>query len=145
MIDVLYEGLSWYLLRRSAREAEKIHRAQEREMHKKGSDRITKESFKTKKDLDDASSTKQQGEVRSENTPGEKTEVKETEKSLVETKEGGIETIILPISLGRLVHSGKIQDSPVEILIFPNHYNIDLEKNRSRNPNGPTYDLSSLP
>ena len=56
-------------------------------MHKKGSDRITKESFKTKKDLDDASSTKQQGEVRSENTPGEKTEVKETEKSLVETKE----------------------------------------------------------
>merc|ERR1712083_1212624 len=72
---------------RSAREAEKIHRAQEREMHKKGSDRITKESFKTKKDLDDASSTKQQGEVRSENTPGEKTEVKETEKSLVETKE----------------------------------------------------------
>merc|ERR1712203_164633 len=31
--------------------------------------------------------TKQQGEVRSENTPGEKTEVKETEKSLVETKE----------------------------------------------------------
>merc|ERR1711879_995186 len=36
---------------RSAREAEKIHRAQEREMHKKGSDRITKESFKTKKDL----------------------------------------------------------------------------------------------
>merc|ERR1719278_1106077 len=72
---------------RSAREAEKIHRAQEREMHKKGSDRITKETFKTKKDLDDASSTKQQGEVRSENTPGEKTEVKETEKSLVETKE----------------------------------------------------------
>merc|ERR1712203_223503 len=31
------------------------YRAQEREMHKKGSDRITKESFKTKKDLDDAS------------------------------------------------------------------------------------------
>merc|ERR1712203_1237496 len=51
---------------RSAREAEKIHRAQEREMHKKGSDRISKETFKTKKDLDDASSTKKQDEGRSE-------------------------------------------------------------------------------
>merc|ERR1712241_11297 len=78
---------------RSAREAEKIHRAQEREMHKKGSDRITKESFKTKKDLDDASSTKQQGEVRSENTPGEKTEVKKekTSSSSVSPKEVEIE------------------------------------------------------
>merc|ERR1712088_872183 len=74
---------------RSAREAEKIHRAQEREMHKKGSDRITKETFKTKKDLDDASSTKKQDEGRSENTVGERmvTEEKETEKNLVETKE----------------------------------------------------------
>merc|ERR1719192_1750160 len=57
---------------RSAREAEKIHRAQEREMHKKGSDRITKETFKTKKDLDDASSTKKQDEGRLENATGEK-------------------------------------------------------------------------
>ena len=58
-------------------------------MHKKGSDRITKETFKTKKDLDDASSTKKQDEGRSENTVGEKmvTEEKETEKNLVETKE----------------------------------------------------------
>merc|ERR1711990_1199011 len=72
---------------RSAREAEKIHRAQEREMHKKGSDRITKESFKTKKDLDDASSTKQQGEVRLENAAGEKTVTDEKEKNVVETKE----------------------------------------------------------
>merc|ERR1719266_1978878 len=51
---------------RSAREAEKIHRAQEREMHKKGSDRITKETFKTKKDLDDDSSIVKQDEERSE-------------------------------------------------------------------------------
>merc|ERR1712088_99168 len=51
---------------RSAREAEKIHRAQEREMHKKGSDRITKETFKTKKDLDDDSSMVKQDEERSE-------------------------------------------------------------------------------
>merc|ERR1719220_1546252 len=51
---------------RSAREAEKIHRAQEREMHKKGSDRITKETFKTKKDLDDDSSIVKQDEERPE-------------------------------------------------------------------------------
>merc|ERR1711962_470740 len=51
---------------RSAREAEKIHRAQERGMHKKGSDRITKETFKTRKDLDDDSSMVKQDEERSE-------------------------------------------------------------------------------
>merc|ERR1712088_211596 len=72
---------------RSAREAEKIHRAQEREMHKKGSDRITKETFKTKKDLDDASSTKKQDEGRIENAVGEKMVTEEKEKNLVETKE----------------------------------------------------------
>merc|ERR1711990_1285164 len=70
---------------RSAREAEKIHRAQEREMHKKGSDRITKETFKTKKDLDDASSTKKQDEGRLENATGEKMVTEE--KNQVETKE----------------------------------------------------------
>merc|ERR1712233_138752 len=72
---------------RSAREAEKIHRAQEREMHKKGSDRISKETFKTKKDLDDASSTKKQDEGRSEIAAGEKTVTDEKEKNVVETKE----------------------------------------------------------
>ena len=75
------------MLFRSAREAEKIHRAQEREMHKKGSDRITKETFKTKKDLDDASSTKKQDEGRIENAVGEKMATEEKEKNLVETKE----------------------------------------------------------
>merc|ERR1719319_915938 len=49
---------------RSAREAEKIHRAQEREMHKKGSDRISKETFKTKKDLEDSSTPKKQDDVK---------------------------------------------------------------------------------
>merc|ERR1712130_661596 len=72
---------------RSAREAEKIHRAQEREMHKKGSDRISKETFKTKKDLDDASSTKKQDEGRSEIAAGEKMVTEEKEKNVVETKE----------------------------------------------------------
>merc|ERR1712187_817095 len=72
---------------RSAREAEKIHRAQEREMHKKGSDRITKETFKTKKDLDDASSTKKQDEGRSENMVSEKMVTEEKEQNPVENKE----------------------------------------------------------
>merc|ERR1719210_2546623 len=72
---------------RSAREAEKIHRAQEREMHKKGSDRITKETFKTKKDLDDVSSTKKQDEGRPENAAGEKMVTEEKGENVVETKE----------------------------------------------------------
>merc|ERR1719477_280020 len=42
----------------ASREAEKIHRAQEREMQKRGSDKVSKESFKTKKDLTEASTKK---------------------------------------------------------------------------------------
>merc|ERR1719403_456928 len=75
---------------RSAREAEKIHRAQEREMHKKGSDRITKETFKTKKDLDDDSSIVKQDEERSEPVlPSEDSVPQENDagKSLIKTTE----------------------------------------------------------
>merc|ERR1719431_1359511 len=42
----------------ASREAEKIHRAQEREMQKRGSDKVSKESFKTKKDVPEASTKK---------------------------------------------------------------------------------------
>merc|ERR1719427_1764855 len=42
----------------ASREAEKKHRAQEREMQKKGTDKISKESFKTKKDVPEVSSKK---------------------------------------------------------------------------------------
>merc|ERR1712025_1473303 len=42
----------------ASREAEKIHRAQEREMQKRGSDKVSKESFKTKKDFPEVSSKK---------------------------------------------------------------------------------------
>ena len=56
-------------------------------MHKKGSDRITKETFKTKKDLDDASSTKKQDEGRPENAAGEKMVTEEKGENVVETKE----------------------------------------------------------
>ena len=42
----------------ASREAEKIHRAQEREMQKRVSDKVSKESFKTKKDFQENSCMK---------------------------------------------------------------------------------------
>merc|ERR1711881_597952 len=71
---------------RSAREAEKIHRAQEREMHKKGSDRITKETFKTKKDLED-SSIQEKLELK----PSLQIKEKKSEPSLKDTNRFGLD------------------------------------------------------
>merc|ERR1711971_983217 len=111
---------------RSAREAEKIHRAQEREMHKKGSDRITKETFKTKKDLDDASSTKKQDEGRSENTVGEKTvtEEKETEKNLVETKE---KDPVQDAEQGKKKSDAKFRDNISPSSVSPKEVEVEKE------------------
>ena len=95
-------------------------------MHKKGSDRITKETFKTKKDLDDASSTKKQDEGRSENTVGEKTvtEEKETEKNLVETKE---KDPVQDAEQGKKKSEAKLRDKISPSSVSPKEVEVEKE------------------
>merc|ERR1712037_260810 len=109
---------------RSAREAEKIHRAQEREMHKKGSDRITKETFKTKKDLDDASSTKKQDEGRIENAVGEKMATEEKEKNLVETKE---KEPVQDAEQGKKKSEAKLKEKILPSSVLPKEVEVEKE------------------
>merc|ERR1712130_490578 len=109
---------------RSAREAEKIHRAQEREMHKKGSDRISKETFKTKKDLDDASSTKKQDEGRSEIAAGEKMVTEEKEKNVVETKE---KEPVQEAEQGKKKSEGKLKEKILPSSVLPKEVEVKKE------------------
>merc|ERR1711972_53905 len=54
----------------ASREAEKIHRAQEREMQKKVADKLSKESFKVKEDISET--TKKDESYKSSKTKDEK-------------------------------------------------------------------------
>merc|ERR1712029_567369 len=73
----------------ASREAEKIHRAQEREMQKRGSDKVSKESFKTKKDLTEASTKKNEDPSNKLSKTKEERKFNDVSENSIKAVDGG--------------------------------------------------------
>jgi len=73
----------------ASREAEKIHRAQEREMQKRGSDKVSKESFKTKKDLTEASTKKSEDPSNKLSKTKEERKFNDVSENSIKAVDGG--------------------------------------------------------
>merc|ERR1712083_726109 len=73
----------------ASREAEKNHRAQEREKQKRGSDKVSKESFKTKKDVPEASTKKSEDPSNKLSKTKEERKSDDASENLIKALDGG--------------------------------------------------------
>merc|ERR1712106_176078 len=106
----------------ASREAEKIHRAQEREMQKRGSDKVSKESFKTKKDFPEVSSKKGEDSGNKLSKTKEERKVDDASENLSKTLDSVIQK-----PLAKLERKSESYDHPSKTLIQTKEKKIDSD------------------